>query len=202
MNILVTGASKGIGRVIAKELTGNVYVTGRNEEALKSLNASDYCVCDLEKSTDILCDFIVQNEIDVLVNNAGEYIYGSIDKMSTDDINRIFEVNLAAPAKLIAAAVPYMKGKKWGRIVNIGSISGVMGEANASLYSASKAGLIGLALSNKKSILTVILGIILFLCQLVPFLQSGNGTATIIVNIVLLVIPYYYLHNAYRNYKE
>ena len=64
------------------------------------------------------------------------------------------------------------------------------------------AGLIGLALSNKKSILTVILGIILFLCQLVPFLQSGNGTATIIVNIVLLVIPYYYLHNAYRNYKE
>lgn len=65
-----------------------------------------------------------------------------------------------------------------------------------------QAGLIGLALSNKKSILTVILGIILFLCQLVPFLQSGNGTATIIVNIVLLVIPYYYLHNAYRNYKE
>ena len=64
------------------------------------------------------------------------------------------------------------------------------------------AGLIGFALSNKKSILTVILGIILFLCQLVPFLQSGNGTATIIVNIVLLVIPYYYLHNAYRNYKE
>ena len=144
MNILVTGASKGIGRVIAKELTGNVYVTGRNEEALKSLNASDYCVCDLVKSTDILCDFIVQNEIDVLVNNAGEYIYGSIDKMSTDDINRIFEVNLAVPAKLIAAAVPYMKGKKWGRIVNIGSISGVMGEARASLYSASKAGLLGL----------------------------------------------------------
>ena len=72
------------------------------------------------------------------------YIYGAIDKMTPADIHKIFEVNLAAPARLIAAVVPQMKQNKWGRIVNIGSISGVMGEANASIYSASKAGLLGL----------------------------------------------------------
>ena len=64
------------------------------------------------------------------------------------------------------------------------------------------AGLIGLALANKKSVLTVILGFLLFVGQLVPFFQSGNGTAEIILNVVLLVIPYYYLHNAVRNYKD
>ncbi len=146
MNILVTGASKGIGRVIAQELSsvGNVFVTGRNEEALKSVNSCGYCVCDLEKSCDVLCDFILKNNIDVLINNAGEYIYGAIDKMTPADIHNIFEVNLAAPARLISTVVPQMKQNKWGRIVNIGSISGVMGEANASIYSASKAGLLGL----------------------------------------------------------
>lgn len=146
MNILVTGASKGIGRIIAQELSsvGNVFITGRNEEVLKSVNSCGYCVCDLEKACDVLCDFILKNNIDVLINNAGEYIYGAIDKMTPADIHKIFEVNLAAPARLISAVVPQMKQNKWGRIVNIGSISGVMGEANASIYSASKAGLLGL----------------------------------------------------------
>ena len=64
------------------------------------------------------------------------------------------------------------------------------------------AGLIGLLLSNKKSVLTVVLGFLLFICQLIPFLQSGNGMEEIIINIILLVIPYYYLHNAVKNYKD
>ena len=146
MNILVTGASKGIGRVIAEELKniGNVYITGRNEEALKQVNACSYCVCDLTTEIEKLSDFIKQNNIDVLVNNAGEYIYGEIEKMTTNEIARIFKTNLEAPAFLISQTVPFMKEQNWGRIINIGSISGVMGEANASLYSATKAGLIGL----------------------------------------------------------
>lgn len=146
MNILVTGASKGIGRTIAEELKniGNVYVTGRNEETLKQVNACGYCVCDLTIEIEKLSDFIKQNNIDVLVNNAGEYIYGEIEKMTIDEISRIFKTNLEAPAFLISQAVPFMKKQNWGRIINIGSISGVMGEANASLYSATKAGLIGL----------------------------------------------------------
>ncbi len=146
MNILVTGASKGIGNVIAKELynIGNVFVTGRNEQALAACNAKGYCVCDLSENTEILAEFIQKNNIDVLINNAGEYIYGAIEALKADDIRKIYQVNLISPAYLISKALPYMKNKKWGRIINIGSISGVMGEAYASVYSSSKAGLIGL----------------------------------------------------------
>ncbi len=146
MNILITGASKGIGRAIAEEMKnfGEIFVSGRNEQALKTLGAKDFCVCDLSKNPEILGDFIEKNKIDILINNAGEYIYGGIEKMTISEIERIHKTNLIAPAYLISRAVPHMKTEKFGRIVNIGSISGVMGEANASLYSSSKAGLLGL----------------------------------------------------------
>lgn len=146
MNILVTGASKGIGRAIANELIsiGNIFVTGRNENALKTIGAKGYCTCDLIKDIHLLQKFIIENDIDVLINNAGEYIYGAIDSSKEEDIERIFATNLLSPVKLISSVVPFMKQHKWGRIINIGSISGVMGEAYASLYSSSKAGLIGL----------------------------------------------------------
>lgn len=146
MNILVTGASKGIGRAIANELIsiGNIFVTGRNENALKTIGAKGYCTCDLTKDIHLLQKFIIENDIDVLINNAGEYIYGAIDSSKEEDIEKIFATNLLSPVKLISSVVPFMKQHKWGRIINIGSISGVMGEAYASLYSSSKAGLIGL----------------------------------------------------------
>ena len=146
MNILVTGASKGIGNAIAKELQsiGEVFVTGRNEQALTACNAKGFCVCDLSKDINILAQYIIDTKIDVLINNAGEYIYGGLETLAATDIQRIFQTNLIAPAYLISKAIPYMKSQKWGRIINIGSISGVMGEAYASVYSSSKAGLIGL----------------------------------------------------------
>ena len=146
MNILVTGASKGIGNVIAAELqsVGEVYVTGRNEHALAACNAKGFCVCDLSKDINDLAKFIEDKNIDVLVNNAGEYIYAGLETMSIADIQRLYQTNLIAPAYLISKAIPHMKGQRWGRIINIGSISGVMGEAYASIYSSSKSGLIGL----------------------------------------------------------
>ena len=64
--------------------------------------------------------------------------------MNVDDIQRLYQTNLIAPSILASSAIPSMKEQKWGRIINIGSISGVMGEAYASIYSSSKAGLIGL----------------------------------------------------------
>ena len=146
MNILVTGASKGIGNAIARELQniGEVYVTGRNEQALTACNAKGFCVCDLSKDINNLAKFIEDKNIDILINNAGEYIYAGLETMNIADIQRLYQTNLIAPAYLISKAIPHMKGQRWGRIINIGSISGVMGEAYASIYSSSKSGLIGL----------------------------------------------------------
>ena len=144
MNILVTGASRGIGKAIAKNLITlgqNVFVSARNEEFLKEYK--NYCVCDLANGIEKLGEYIKANEIDVLVNNAGEYIYSAIENMTYEQIEHITKVNFEAPMYLISKAIPYMKLKKWGRIINIGSISGVMGEANASLYSATKSALFG-----------------------------------------------------------
>ena len=62
-------------------------------------------------------------------------------------------------------------------------------------------GLIGLILSKKRSIITVILGIILFIPQLLYFMRLDGNFVLICVNILLLVIPYYYLHSAYKNFK-
>lgn len=146
MNILVTGATKGIGRAIAEELKscGQVFVTGRNLAQLQSFCGAGFCRCDLSCETEILEKFIKEHQIDVLVNNAGEYVYGEIEKMTPEEVERIFKINLLSPVRLISVAIPHMKSQKWGRIVNIGSISGVMGEAFASLYSSSKSGLFGL----------------------------------------------------------
>ena len=146
MNILVTGASKGIGKAIALRMQTNghkVFAVARNEELLKIYD--NYLVCDLTKSDEMkkLAKFVEENNIDVLVNNAGEYIYSSIENLKEEQINRILELNLKVPMFLCSKVVPNMKKNRFGRIINIGSISGVMGEAYASLYSATKAGLIG-----------------------------------------------------------
>lgn len=144
MNILVTGASRGIGKAIAEEmeLQGHrVFAVARNEELLKSF--ANYFVCDIAETPKKLGDYIEANKIDVLINNAGEYIYSPIENVNYSQIEHITKTNLEAPLYLISRAVPFMKSQKWGRIINIGSISGVMGEANASLYSATKSGLFG-----------------------------------------------------------
>lgn len=149
MNILVTGASRGIGKTIAKSLQscGNVYVTARNEEKLKEFGNEMYFVCDLSKEDDLikLGEFIQEKGIDILVNNAGNYTYCGIEDTEISKLNEILSINLKAPIYLMHSAIPHMKKNKFGRVINIGSISGVMGEAYASMYSATKAGLIGLS---------------------------------------------------------
>lgn len=145
MNVLVTGATRGIGKAIAQRLgkQHQIFAVGRNETLLKEYQ--NYCIADFACREDLikLGKYISNNNIDILINNAGEYIYSNIEDVEYQQIENILSVNLMAPIYLISRAVPYMKSRKWGRIVNIGSISGVMGEAGASLYSASKSGLIG-----------------------------------------------------------
>ncbi|MBP7211606.1 SDR family oxidoreductase [bacterium] len=152
--VFVTGATRGIGKAIATMFSQKsdyeIYITGRNKELLNEvfneIGAKGFFVADLANKADLenLKIELSKIEPDILVNNAGEYIYGGIEKMGYEEILHIFETNLIAPVNLISATVESMKRKKWGRIVNIGSISGVMGEAYASLYSGSKSGLIGM----------------------------------------------------------
>ncbi len=145
MNILVTGGTRGIGKAIAEKLSAEhtIYAAGRNVELLKEYK--NYCVCDLTKPDELekLGQYIQDNKIDILINNAGEYLYSPVENLKFEEIERIIKTNLEAPLYLISKAVPYMKSNKRGRIINIGSISGVMGEACAGVYSASKSGLIG-----------------------------------------------------------
>ena len=146
--ILITGATKGIGRKIFEEMlsVGEVFVIARNRELLeelKILGAKDVLHCDLSSDIKFADSFIVNNQINVLINNAGIYNYSALSEENTDTIDDIIKTNIKAPICLSKFVLPEMKKNKWGRIINIGSISGVMGEAYASVYSASKASLIG-----------------------------------------------------------
>ena len=144
MKILVTGATRGIGKSVAETLNGEIFATGRNEELLKKYYKK-YFVADFTKNDDVfaLGEYILKNDIDVIVNNAGEYIYSEIDKCTAEQISEIFRVNVEVPVYLTSCAVKNMKKNNWGRIINIGSISGAVGEANASLYSATKSAMFG-----------------------------------------------------------
>ena len=153
-NILITGSSQGIGLAIAKHFAKdfNVYITGRQEQKLEKLCSefgfTGYVAIDLFEENAPQKLFEQLNvDIDILINNAGVYFYSPIEKMSQEDIIKSIRLNSLAPYELIRCAIPHMKKQNWGRIINIGSISGVMGEANASIYSMTKASLIGLTKS-------------------------------------------------------
>jgi len=149
--VLVTGASKGIGKSIAKLLCDNnydVYICARTKTSLEKtaneIHAKGYFVCDLSNETECVELMKKIGKIDILINNAGEYVWSPVEKTAVNDINKMLNLNVKAPYILTSLAVPYMKRHKWGRIINIGSISGVVGEANASLYSATKSAFSGL----------------------------------------------------------
>lgn len=153
-NVLVTGGSKGIGKSIAKILSQsgyNVFIVSRTEEDLQKtaeeINAAGYFCYDIEKAQNcrkLINDMIdIAGSIDILINNAGFYIYSPIETTQEKDIEYLINLNVKTPFLLTKYAVENMKKSKWGRIVNIGSISGVVGEANASLYSMTKSSFSG-----------------------------------------------------------
>ena len=89
------------------------------------------------------CEYF-NSPIDILINCAGQYMYKPIEKMSFDETSYLLDVNFKSAYILSSLVVSGMKKNNWGRIINIGSISGMVGEANATIYSATKSALSGL----------------------------------------------------------
>jgi 3-oxoacyl-[acyl-carrier protein] reductase len=165
---LVTGASRGIGRAIAVRLAGegaNIIVNYRVEadaanqlaEELKSLGSQATVVqADVAQAPDVerLVKAAVDafGRIDVLVNNAGITRDTLIMRMSEDDWDAVLDTNLKSAFLMTKATLRPMLRQRSGRIVNITSISGVIGNAGQANYSASKAGLVGLTRSTAREV--------------------------------------------------
>lgn len=142
---LITGGARGIGRAIAEEFAGdhNVVVTWMNSEPDALPDGVHAIRVDLTESGS--CNSVIAEaidrfgQLDVIVNNAG--LVRSTPKQRFDaDLSRaILDLNLLAPADLLAAALPYLK--PGAAIVNISSVNAVLPPRDATIYGASKAGL-------------------------------------------------------------
>ncbi len=165
---VVTGASRGIGRGIALELAkrGAAVVVNfqKNAQAAEDLAQEITAMggralpvqgdVSQEEAANALIKTTVDHfgRIDILVNNAGTTRDNVIMMMSADDFDTVIQTNLRSTWLCSKAAVRAMMRKRYGRIVNITSISGIMGNAGQSNYSASKAGSIGLTKSLAREV--------------------------------------------------
>ena len=156
---LVTGSTSGIGRGIAVRLAAlgaRVVVHGRDEagarQTLEAIAAAggeaDWQRADLADAAACrgLVDFAVQRfgALDVLVNNAALTTRGDIEHAPLEVIDSILAVNLRAPILLIQAAIPHLRARGGGAIVNIGSVNAYIGEPKLCPYSVSKGALMTL----------------------------------------------------------
>ncbi len=162
---IVTGASRGIGRAIATRLARDghlVVLVARSAESLhqvqqeiaQSGGRAEVHPCDVGNSQQLqeLIDAVASNHgrLDILVNNAGITRDGLILRMTDQDFDDVINVNLRSAFVACRAAVrPMMRGR-FGRIISIGSITGLMGNSGQSNYAAAKAGLVGMTKSIAK----------------------------------------------------
>lgn len=143
--VIITGSSAGIGYDLSKYLINKgytVYGLSRSETKLKGLN---HIKCDVtnEKLVNEVINNIYNTEgkIDILINNAGMGISGSIEATKLEDVNYIYNVNVIAPFLTVKAVLPIMRKQKSGKIVNIGSVASEFPIPFQSFYSATKASL-------------------------------------------------------------
>lgn len=146
---LVTGGTRGLGAAVARELLAHgfeVHVTGTRAGG-RGPEGTGYLACDFSSDArvDALAEKARRLEVDVLVNNAGINKVGELEGYDAEDFALLHTVNVLAPFKLCAAVVPGMRRRRFGRIVNITSVFGVVSRAGRSAYSASKFGLFGLS---------------------------------------------------------
>ena len=165
---LVTGASRGIGRAVAVRLAadGASVVINYNQQAgaaesvahdVRESGAEALVVqADVAQAADVerlvATTLETFKRIDVLVNNAGITRDTLIMRMSEDDWDAVIDTNLKSTFLVTRAALRPMLRQRAGRIINITSISGVIGNAGQANYSASKAGMIGLTRSTAREV--------------------------------------------------
>jgi len=153
-NVLITGATGGLGKEFCYQLAdigANLCITSKTESKLLSLQnklSSKGIEC-VAKSADFTLG--IDNldgcfdKVDILINCAGVYLEKSLDNLTDNDYEEIFDVNVKTPFKLIKEVSINMKDNRWGRIVNIGSNSSYVGVENKSLYCSTKHAILGLS---------------------------------------------------------
>lgn len=151
---LVTGASSGIGEATARQLIAagwRVYAGARRVDRMQPLAAAGARLLALDVTDDASMQQAIdtihrdQGRLDALVNNAGYGSYGALEEVPLDEGRRQFEVNVFGLARLTQLALPMMRAQRSGRIVNITSIGGKIGEPFGSWYHATKFAVEGLS---------------------------------------------------------
>ena len=163
---LITGASRGIGKAIAKKFADNNYNLVINytsdktdlEELKKEFKETEVLFVKADVSDFKQCEGIVKQaiekfgKIDVLVNNAGITRDNLLMRMKEEDFDNVLNVNLKGTFNVTKNVVPFMMKKRSGKIINIASVVGVSGNAGQANYAASKAGIIGFTKSIAKEL--------------------------------------------------
>ncbi len=151
---LVTGASSGIGRMIAEELQEagfKVYAAARRVDKMSDLKAKGITPVALDLTSDesitecVNTVLTAEKTIDVLVNNAGYGSYGAIEDVPISEGRRQFDVNLFGMARLIQLVTPVMRENHYGKIVNISSMGGKIWTRFGGWYHATKYAVEGLS---------------------------------------------------------
>ncbi|MBL6629302.1 MAG: 3-oxoacyl-ACP reductase FabG [Actinomycetota bacterium] len=151
-NVLVTGGSRGIGLAIARRLAAagdNVAVTYNSSPPPDGLKG---VACDVTSSDDVERAFTEVEEhfggpVEVLISNAGITRDGLLMRMGDDDFGAVIDANLTAAYRVTRRATQKMLRARWGRVILVSSVVGLLGAAGQANYAASKAGLVGFARS-------------------------------------------------------
>jgi NAD(P)-dependent dehydrogenase (short-subunit alcohol dehydrogenase family) len=158
---LVTGASSGIGAVTAlhlKALGFDTYAAARRLDRMEPLKRKGIHVLELDLTSDASIkkafDQVATEAggVDVLVNNAGYGLYGSIEEVPLDQARRQFEVNLFGLGALTQLVIPHMREQRSGKIVNISSIGGVAASPYGGWYHATKFAVEGFSSSLRQEL--------------------------------------------------
>jgi 3-oxoacyl-[acyl-carrier protein] reductase len=160
---LVTGSTRGIGRAIAEELAASgakVAIVGRDKARAQDVasgiqNASGFG-CDVSDAAAVaaLVEDVEKTlgSVDILVNNAGITKDNLLMRLKDDDWDAVLAANLKAAFVATRAASRGMMKRRWGRVINIASVVGIIGNKGQANYAASKAGLIGFTKSVAKEL--------------------------------------------------